>query len=829
MFVKVLALSFIISAITLMNNWTGPKVEAGDDPDDPSFVKKYEANYYQHLRSLRPPSGAKPLPSANQNSTATQFFPQIGKRSAPQGNFLSHSKTQLTLANQSTDIPNISAPRQSQGQFSESGAAMLEVRKKQKTSQPRKTDEGEKSNQHEHAGQKKIPLMRHRLRRHLSFWKSFARSTLVLSWITNGFPLLWNELGEPVAKFNRNHQSAFDYKDFVAQTIAEYLEAGSVLKWDRQPHIVSPLGVVAQKKLRLIFDARYINKHLIIPPLRYEDLGFAHQFLRPNDFMVTFDLKKGYHHVDIHDEYLTFLGFEWDGQFYVFSSLPFGLASACWAFSKITRELLSKWRRQGYRCSGYLDDSIHAHQSPDILSERVSSTIVPDMRQCGLVINEEKSDMVPLQIRDYLGFFIDTVRRVIGVPSKKREKLIALIQNALDQSRNVLVHDLEIITGTLASMHWAFGSLSRMMTMNIYADIPRAEPGGKRNRFATVSLSDAAIEDLKFWLTGFDCYNGSHPIWQPREFHLTIHTDAAGVNTNNEGGWAGWTVDNDKNIIVARGIWTEEHHIEWEKIGVDHSTFQELFAIKNVIFSFNKDGQLRDKRIQIKTDNQGVYFIINRAGSRYFFIHELCKEILWYCIAENITLHATWIPRESNKLADFYSKISDSGDWKLRPCEFQKLKDRFGPFDVDLFASNENKQVEKFYSLYYQPNTSGVDAYNFTWGRSCWCNPPFGQMAKVLAHAQFCKARMCLITPFTPTAIWWPTLVAEDDPGFFAPFVRECVELGDATDLFLCGKHSYKFKGRKPRWQTLALLVDFGPRMLMHASHVHIPEHQAST
>ena len=74
-------------------------------------------------------------------------------------------------------------------------------------------------------------------------------------------------------------------------------------------------------------------------------------FLRPRDFVFTLDLKSGYHHVDIREDCWTYLGFEWRGQYYVFTQLPFGIASACWAFTKLTREVIRGWRRQGWRCS----------------------------------------------------------------------------------------------------------------------------------------------------------------------------------------------------------------------------------------------------------------------------------------------------------------------------------------------------------------------------------------------------------------------------------------------------------------------------------------------
>jgi hypothetical protein len=358
---------------------------------------------------------------------------------------------------------------------------------------------------------------------------------------------------------------------------------------------------------------------------------------------------------------------------------------------------------------------------------------------------------------------------------------------------------LEVLAGNLTSMHWAFGPIARLMTMSVYADLKRAVSQSSRIR-----LSETTVEDLNFWLVGFNKFNGFNPIWQPTGFHMTFFTDAAGINLQNFGGWAGWSRGADGRILVARGIWNED-------LGQEHSTLQELLAIHNVVRSFNRKGELRGKRILINTDNQAVFFIINKAGSRDQYTHAICKEFLWYCINENIFPHATWIPRDSNQLADYYSKVNESGDWKLSPSVFSFLEARFGKFDIDLFASRENRQLSQFYSLYLQPDCTGVDAFNFSWGRSCWCNPPFNLMAKVLRHAEACKARMCLICPFTPTAPWW-NLVAADSQ-FFRLCVRDFFDLGRGTDLFLSGRAAYQAAARLriPRWRTLAILLDFDP------------------
>jgi len=704
----------------------------------------------------------------------------------------------------------IPTPHTSQGNFSAAPKAMIDARKKAKTAVPSALhNQGEKPLPPSTSA---VPYMRHRLRGHLSFWKTFTQSTLVLKWITTGFDLQWRaDMGQPAPIHLKNHASTLQHSDFIRTAISELVLSGSAEKVSERPHCVLPLGIVAKKggdKYRLIFDAREVNAHLVIPSFIYEDLGSCENYILPNDFLLTFDLSKGYLHLDIDPAFWKFLGFEWEGHFYVYTSLPFGLASACWAFSKVTRELINKWRRSGHRVSGYIDDSMHAGQSYAVLLQLAQDMILPDFLNCGFVVNFKKSLQFPVQRAEYLGMFVDTVRGCFEVPWTKRNKVIALIQAVLEHPDSCSVHSLEVITGNLASMHWAFGPLSRLMTMSIYAAMGYAFCTSDR-----VSLTEEAISDLNFWLDAFDVYNGFRHIWQPVGFHMTVYTDAAGINLKCFGGWAGWALVSGATQI-AKGTWSEHY------ANTTHSTMQELQAVLNVIQSFNSRAELRGKRVLLKTDNQGVYFIINKAGSHAPEVHALCKLFYWYCIHHDISVHASWIPRDLNAFADFHSKHADKGDWKLNPAVFSRLQNAWGQFDIDLFASYDNYQMIPYYSFSFTPNCAGVDAFAHSWGEKfCFCNPPFTLIGKVIAHGQRCGARMCLICPLTPSAVWWHSLVIGTGH-LFAPFVREATWLGRRADLFLSGHVNFQYATRMPRWNSVALLLDFSPNHTQPLIHV---------
>jgi hypothetical protein len=120
------------------------------------------------------------------------------------------------------------------------------------------------------------PQMRGRLRAKVNFWRTFVRSTLVLSWITHGFPLVFNDAsGPPPPIWLANHASASASADFVSTAINDLVDTGAAVPCQSQPRCVLPLGVVTRAgtgKQRLVWDGRWVNHHLQTPSFKYETL-----------------------------------------------------------------------------------------------------------------------------------------------------------------------------------------------------------------------------------------------------------------------------------------------------------------------------------------------------------------------------------------------------------------------------------------------------------------------------------------------------------------------------------------------------------------------------
>ena len=64
-------------------------------------------------------------------------------------------------------------------------------------------------------------------------------------------------------------------------------------------------------KCRLILDLRHVNKFIPKVKFKMEDSRTFLNYVHSPGYMFKFDMKSGYHHVSIHEESQTFLGFQW--------------------------------------------------------------------------------------------------------------------------------------------------------------------------------------------------------------------------------------------------------------------------------------------------------------------------------------------------------------------------------------------------------------------------------------------------------------------------------------------------------------------------------------
>mmetsp|Transcript_31402 Transcript_31402/g.78810 ORF Transcript_31402/g.78810 Transcript_31402/m.78810 type:complete len:230 (-) Transcript_31402:1406-2095(-) len=148
--------------------------------------------------------------------------------------------------------------------------------------------------------------------------------------------------------------------EFITAEVAAMVASGAVREQAEPPTVLSNISVITKgysDKLRLVIDLRHVNRFVRAPTFKYESLNQLQDIVRQGDKMFIVDISSAYHHLLVPEEDQQYLGFCWEGKYYAFHALPFGLPSACRAFRKVICEMAGYWRSKGLRCLVYLDDA----------------------------------------------------------------------------------------------------------------------------------------------------------------------------------------------------------------------------------------------------------------------------------------------------------------------------------------------------------------------------------------------------------------------------------------------------------------------------------------
>ena len=226
---------------------------------------------------------------------------------------------------------------------------------------------------------------------------------------------------------------------FVAEAIQELIQKSKISEVNSSDlSNINPFSVSIQPcgKKRLIHDLRLINQHLYKFNFKYEDYKKVLGCFKPGGFAINFDLKSGYHHLDICPHHRQYSGFAWsfpDGteRFFMCNVLSFGLYSAPYIFTKLFRPLIKYWRSKYFHSVVYLDDGFDIEDSFE-RADYASHHIKGDLCASGFVINEGKSNWIPIQKIDWLGISWDCEQGTISIKHGRILKA-SIIDNILSK------------------------------------------------------------------------------------------------------------------------------------------------------------------------------------------------------------------------------------------------------------------------------------------------------------------------------------------------------------------------------------------------------------
>ncbi len=282
---------------------------------------------------------------------------------------------------------------------------------------------------------------------------------------------------------------------------------------------VSPVFTVPKKdgSHRFILNLKKLNEFIDCPHFKLEDYRTVTKLIFPNAWMAKIDLEDAYYMVSVHKSHRKYLRFLFENELYEYNCLPFGLCTAPRIFTKIMRPVITVLRSRGFLSNIYLDDLLLLGTSYASCQENISYTILL-LNTLGLRVNMKKSQLVPTQNIEYLGFCYCSKSMTIELPVKKKHRIHNITKNAIARESMDIMEASKLI-GVLISASPAV-NYSMINTKVLELDKLRAIllHGSYSGRFV---LSSKSCEELEWWHTRI--LDSIMPIYN-EEFKYEIET-----------------------------------------------------------------------------------------------------------------------------------------------------------------------------------------------------------------------------------------------------------------------------------------------------------------
>ena len=449
-----------------------------------------------------------------------------------------------------------------------------------------------------------------------------------------------------------NLPSARALPDVVRQKIAFEVKAGRVAGPYTSPPMTpmrfSPLGLVPKREpgsFRLIHHLSWprgqgVNNAIPDELAAVTYTKFDTVVTRIHNFgkgtlLWKADIKDSFRLLPVRKSDQQFLGFSFDGQFFIDLCLANGVKSSCRIFEKFSTFLnfcAETGITDNQKIYHYLDDFLGMIKASAVHEPSQFDYFKLLCAELNIPLASHKLEG-PCTSLIFLGLEIDTVLMQVRIPSAKicvaRSKLLEFLG-----VKRISLRRLQSLLGTLNFLSRAIRP-GRAFSRRLF-DLCKTG----RSPVHRIRIPKSARLDAVMWLSFLQEFNGITPIlahqWDGIET-LRMATDASstfGYGAYFQRQWflGAWPVD----------------------LGRRSMALLEIFPIVLAIRTFGE--VLKNRRLIVFSDNEAVTRIINKQSSRCANIACLLRDLTLSCLRYNIVLQARFLRSEENKIADALSR-----------------------------------------------------------------------------------------------------------------------------------------------------------------------------
>ena len=369
-----------------------------------------------------------------------------------------------------------------------------------------------------------------------------------------------------------------------------------------------------------------------------------------------------------------------------------------------------------------------------------TQTLVTLCQELGWLVNKEKSELVPKQVFNFVGYQFDLKEGKVRPSGERWQTLTDKIRSILSDPVCPVRQFMSLIgllTATEKQVH--LGRL-HMRPIKWHLKYIWRVPESLEK---VIPVPKSLHPHLRWWLEERNVLLGQ-PL-HPLKHALQIFTDASKE---------GWGAHLDEH--TARGIWS----LPESKLHINHLAKSSVSSSKRVSNALLQ----QDSTDSYRQHNSGCLYQQRGGGMKLGSLCALLWRILSWCTRQQITLRARHIPGRLNVIADKLSRLGQTiqTEWSLHPEVFQAVCSRWHQPQVDLFATRFNNKLPQFVSPVPDPQAWAVDALSLSWeDLDPYAFPPAAILGKVVEKLQdYPCNRIILIAPGWPNMPWFWDLVA---------------------------------------------------------------------
>ena len=177
--------------------------------------------------------------------------------------------------------------------------------------------------------------------------------------------------------------------------------------------------------------------------------------LKTREWVTSLDFD-AYFHISIAQGSRKYLRFFLFHQTFQFTALPFGLATAPLEFTKVAKEVKLMAQARGIRIHQYLDDWLLRAPYPEICLQH-TQTLLALCRQLGWVVSMTKSELIPKQVFNFVGYRFGLITGRV-LPTQDRRETLQEKLRFMKGHHNCTVHQFMSLIGLLTATGKQVGS-----------------------------------------------------------------------------------------------------------------------------------------------------------------------------------------------------------------------------------------------------------------------------------------------------------------------------------------------------------------------------------